>query len=242
MIGEPDRISTESCLKRSTSECAMVRLLGDLGGPAQALGIGFFPGTAGLAGAAREAAGSGTATGPCQVQQLDGKRGDQGRFRLLENRINPFDARLAELARPVAGVHFVEHPALAGAAVLDVGVGGERADRDARAARRIDRHLAGHERDRQVVDRDRLQRAEIESGFRVAKRAVAPPAVRDDRLDRAPLGGIAPFAVRHVDVMHAQLVGAPGEQLHQHRGAVDAAREHGERGHPPILDVLRFVP
>src|SRR6185295_3624713 len=137
-------------------------ILGDLSGEAQALDAGFFPCAAGLADPAGLSALQWPPAGPGQAEELVWKRCNKSGLGLVINRVNPLDLGLAQLARAIARVHLVEYPPLAQAAVLDVGVGGERSHRDARAMRRIDRHLAGDERDRQVVDRNRLQRAEIE--------------------------------------------------------------------------------
>jgi len=81
------------------------------------------------------------------------------------------------------------------------------------------------------IDGNRLERAEVESRLRVCERAVVRAAVGDDRLDRRLLGGGAHLAVFHADVVHAQRLFAIAQQLHQHRRAVEAAREHRQRGH-----------
>src|SRR5688572_18155267 len=119
-------------------------------------------------------------TGPCQVEQFGWKRCNNLGLGQAIDRINPLDPRLAELARAVAGVHLVENAALARAAVLDVGIRSERADRDARAVRCIDRHLAGDERNGEIVDRNRLQSAEVEPGFGIAEWPVMLSAPGED--------------------------------------------------------------
>src|SRR5262245_2031217 len=194
---------------------------------------------AGLAVPAGQHALEGPPTGPCQVEQLPRQTGRQLGLGSVEHWIGPLHVGLAQLAGAVAGVHLVEHSLLARAAVRDIGVGRERAERDAVAARRVDRHLARDESDRQVVDRDRLEAAEIKRRLGIAERPIVRAAIGHDRIDRAPLGAIAPFTVDHVDVMHAQffphLFLRTGEQLHQHRGAVESTGEHHQRGHAPIL-------
>src|SRR5687767_11274765 len=118
-------------------------ILGRLGGGAQALAQ-----LAGFTVKTRPKAIQRPATGPGQVEQPGWERCSNFGFRQVVDGVNPLDARLAQLARAVALVHRVEYPPLPRAAVLDVGVRRERANRDAGAAGRIDRHLAGDERDR----------------------------------------------------------------------------------------------
>ena len=69
----------------------------------------------------------------------------------------------------------------------------------------------------------------------IAERAVATAAPGDDLLHRRLLGAVAAFAVLQPDVVHAQLVLRPGQQLQQHGGAVHAAGIHDERAHAAIL-------
>src|SRR5687768_247266 len=153
-------------------------ILGRLGGGTQALCE--LPCFACFADKAGARAAHGTPAGPRQVEELSWERRSNLGLRQVIDGVNPLDARLAQLARAVALVHRVEYPALARAAVLDVGVRGEGADRDACAARRVDRHLAGDEGDRQIIDRDRFQSAEIESRFGVAERPVMLFAPREN--------------------------------------------------------------
>src|SRR5688500_13588665 len=160
-------------------------ILGRLGGGTQALCE--LPCFACFADKAGARAAHGTPAGPRQVEELSWERRSNLGLRQVIDGVNPLDARLAQLARAVALVHRVEYPALARTAVLDVSIRGEGADRDACAARRVDRHLAGDEGDRQIVDRDRLQRAEVEPGLRIAERPVTFAAPGQDRFDCALL-------------------------------------------------------
>src|SRR5688572_27456049 len=144
----------------------------------------FWAGVAGLASPAGDPPVPGAdrpATGPCQVQEL--RREPAGELGLggVIDRKDPADLGLTQLARPVAGVHLLENVLLARRAVDDVGIGRERADGDARAARRVDRDLAGDERDREVIDRNRREPGKVERRFRVTKRTVMRAAVADDR-------------------------------------------------------------
>src|SRR5258706_4771459 len=78
-----------------------------------------FPGKASLAASAGPPAplcrgrGHRAAAGPGELEQ--GRADQLGQLALprIEHRIEPFDARLAELARAIARVHRVEHLALA---------------------------------------------------------------------------------------------------------------------------------
>src|SRR3954466_2893457 len=99
---------------------------------------------------------------PGHVQQLARQRfGELGLGRAID-RVDPFDARLAELARAVALVERLENAPLARRGILDGGAARKRRHGDAVAAGGVDRHLARDESDAQVVDRDRLEVAEIE--------------------------------------------------------------------------------
>src|SRR5919106_1310970 len=164
----------------------------------------FWAGVAGLASPAGHPPVSRahwTTTGPCQVQQLRGQLARQVGLGDVIDRKYPPHLRLAQLARTVAGVHLLEHALLARRAIDDVGVARQRAYGDARAARGVDRHLAGNECNGEVIDGDRRQLGEVQRGFRVTKRPIVRAAVSEDRFDRGLLGAVAPFAVHHADVV-----------------------------------------
>src|ERR671930_1614747 len=104
------------------------------------LGSNSGPGKAGLARAARApavAVAPRPAARPRHIQQLARQRVGELALRRVVNGINPFDLRLAELARAIALIKGVEHAALARRSILDIRIARERRDSDAVAARRV---------------------------------------------------------------------------------------------------------